>query len=157
MKRFFRSAALIAALSMTLMCLSGCSLLSRIKGGKSAPASAPAQAEAPKQGSIIGSWKVDKILDKNGAEVSAEDINIPVEPFTEMSGLTGSILSGAEFEFDDDGKVSFLFISADYAYENGSLSISVPQFEEDLSAPCEISSSKMTLTLGDYKLIFKKN
>ena len=156
MKRFFRSAALIAALSMTIMCFSGCSLLSRIKG-RSVPVSAPAQTEAPKQGSIVGTWKVDKILDKSGAEVSVEDINIPVEPFSEMSGLTGSILSGAEFKFDDNGKVSFLFVSADYTYKNGSLSISVPQFEEDLSAPCEISGSKMTLTLGDYKLIFKKS
>ena len=74
-----------------------------------------------------------------------------------MSGLTGSVLSGAEFKFDDDGKVSFLFVSADYTYENDTLSISVPQLEEDLSAPCEISGSKMTLTLGDYKLIFKKS
>lgn len=159
MKKIIMPAALIAVISAIVMCSSGCSLLSRLKNDNSAPASAtaPAPTETPKQESIIGSWTLDKILDKSGTEVSPEDINIPVEPFNEMSGLTGSILSGTNLKFGDDGKVSFLFVSADYTYENGSLIISSPQFEENLNAPCEINGSKMTMTLGDYKFIFKKS
>ena len=152
MKKILRPAALLAAVSVIIMCVSGCSLLSRIKGDNPAPA----QTETPKQKSIAGSWILDKILDKNGGEVAPDDINIPIKPFSEMSGLTGSILSGTEFKFSEDGKVSFLFVSGDYTYENSTLSISVPQFEETLNAPCEISGSKMSLKLGDYEFIFKK-
>ena len=151
MKRFFKSAALIAALSMTVMCFSGCSLISRF-----GDISVPALGDASKQGSIIGSWHVDKILDENGSEVSIEDIDIPIEPFSNMSGLTESVLSSIEFKFDNNGKVSFFFVSADYTYADGTLSISVPEFDE-VSVPCEISGSKMTLTIEDYKLIFKKS
>lgn len=148
-------AALIGTVSLT-----ACS----IPGFKSSPTPSPASAQtAAEQATktpeeeIIGEWKIESILDKNGNTVSLSDVDLTGTPLEEMSGVIGMVLkTGVTLNFKTDKTVSFSVLSGNYEINDNKLTLSVPQVSKSIELSYSIDNNDMTVKIDSYSINLKK-
>lgn len=148
-------AAVIGAVSLT-----ACS----IPGFKSSPTPSPAsarttveQATKTPEEEIVGEWKIESILDKNGNTVSLSDVDLTGTPLEEMSGVIGMVLkTGVTLNFKADKTVSFSVLSGNYEINDNKLTLSVPQVSKSIELSYSIDNNDMKVKIDSYSINLKR-
>lgn len=148
-------AAVISTVSLT-----ACS----IPGFKSSPTPSPAsdqttaeQATKTPEEEIVGEWKIESILDKNGNTVSLSDVDLTGTPLEEMSGVIGMVLkTGVTLNFKADKTVSFSVLSGNYEINDNKLTLSVPQVSKSIELSYSIDNNDMKVKIDSYSINLKK-
>lgn len=148
-------AAVIGTVSLT-----ACS----IPGFKSSPTPSPASAQTTAEQAtktpeeeIVGEWKIESILDKNGNTVSLSDVDLTGTPLEEMSGVIGMVLkTGVTLNFKADKTVSFSVLSGNYEINGNKLTLSVPQVSKSIELSYSIDNNDMKVKIDSYSINLKR-
>lgn len=159
-KTGIKLASITMAAVISTVSLTACS----IPGFKSSPTPSPASAQTTAEQAtktpeeeIVGEWKIESILDKNGNTVSLSDVDLTGTPLEEMSGVIGMVLkTGVTLNFKADKTVSFSVLSGNYEINDNKLTLSVPQVSKSIELSYSIDNNDMKVKIDSYSINLKR-